>query len=75
MLTSKDNIQKLKHYVRPGLSLQQVAELKSTYDLFDTTGAHQVAPRDVQLCLMNLGLAGKSPTAFMMLAELEHFIK
>lgn len=66
---------RLAEFVRPGLSLKQILEIKSAYDLFDIHGLNKVNPKDLQICLIDLGLDSKNVTLYSMLTELEQYVK
>lgn len=75
MRPTDDDDRILRKYIRPGLSFEQILEIKSAYGLFDLHGENKVSPKELQLCLLKLGLDVKNSTLYSMLAELENFSK
>merc|ERR1719482_944133 len=49
-----------RSYVKPGVTLDEVEEMKETFDLFDTDGSGRVAARDLKASLQTLGLASSA---------------
>ncbi len=56
---------------RPGLTEDQVAELKEAFDVFDTEGKGTIDPRELRVSMQNLGFHSKNPNMFRMIADLE----
>ena len=42
-------------YVRPGLTLEQVEEIKEAFDLIDTDGSGKIDPRELTNSLKGMG--------------------
>merc|ERR1719353_2819364 len=47
-------------HVKPGVTLDEVEEMKETFDLFDADGSGRVAARDLKASLQTLGLASSA---------------
>mmetsp|Transcript_84182 Transcript_84182/g.184842 ORF Transcript_84182/g.184842 Transcript_84182/m.184842 type:complete len:170 (+) Transcript_84182:295-804(+) len=48
--------EKWRKYERTGVTQEELEELKEAFDLFDMDGTERVNPRDIRLCINNLGL-------------------
>jgi Ca2+-binding EF-hand superfamily protein len=56
---------------RPGLTEDEIEEIKEAFNLFDTEGTGRVDPRELKAAMQSLGFDSKNPTIFGMIAELE----
>lgn len=65
----------LHRHVKPGVSIQEVSEIKAAFDLFDIHGTGRVDAKDIQNCLLTLDLDIKSHTLYGMLSDLEKYSK
>ncbi|CAD8142392.1 unnamed protein product [Paramecium octaurelia] len=57
---------------RPGLTDDEIDEIKEAFNLFDTEGTGRVDPRELKAAMQSLGFDQKNPTIFNMIAELEN---
>lgn len=57
--------------VRPGLTEDEIEELKEAFNLFDTEATGKIDPRELKSAMQSLGFESKNPTIFNMIAELE----
>ncbi|CAD8091429.1 unnamed protein product [Paramecium primaurelia] len=57
---------------RPGLTEDEIEEIKEAFNLFDTEGTGRVDPRELKAAMQSLGFDQKNPTIFNMIAELEN---
>ena len=60
-----------KKVVRPGLSQDEVDEIKQAFDLFDTNGTGRIDPKELKAAMQSLGFDTKNPTIFQLIAELD----
>ena len=60
-----------KPFERPGLSEDEVQEIKEAFDLFDPEGHGFVNPRDLKSALDSLGVEAKNQTIYQMISDLE----
>jgi Ca2+-binding EF-hand superfamily protein len=60
-----------KLYERPGLSEDEIVEIKEAFDLFDPDRTGFVSPRDLREAMSALGYELKNQTIFQMIANLE----
>lgn len=56
---------------RPGLSSDEVDEIKQAFDLFDTNQTNKIDPKELKAAMQSLGFDTKNPTIFQMIAELD----
>ena len=56
---------------RPGLTEDEVEELKEAFNLFDTEATGRIDPRELKSAMQSLGFESKNPTIFSMIADLE----
>ena len=61
----------LASYERPGLTEDEVEEIREAFNLFDTDGVGSIDPRELKAAMQSLGFETKNPTIFQMIAELE----
>lgn len=72
---SKQNTKKVektsKRVERPGLSQDEVDEIRQAFDLFDTNGTGRIDPKELKAAMQSLGFDTKNPTIFQLIAELD----
>lgn len=56
---------------RPGLTEEEVEEIREAFNLFDTEGSGRIDPRELKAAMQSLGFEQKNPTIYCMIAELE----
>ena len=56
---------------RPGLTEDEVEEIREAFNLFDTEGTGTIDVRELKTAMASLGFESKNPTIFQMIAELE----
>jgi Ca2+-binding EF-hand superfamily protein len=60
-----------KKIERPGLTEDEIEELREAFNLFDTEATGKIDPRELKSAMQSLGFESKNPTIFNMIAELE----
>ena len=60
-----------KKIERPGLTEDEIEELREAFNLFDTEATGKIDPRELQSAMQSLGFESKNPTIFNMIADLE----
>ena len=60
-----------KKVERPGLTEDEVEELREAFNLFDTEATGKIEPRELKSAMQSLGFESKNPTIFNMIGELE----
>ena len=56
---------------KPGLTEEEIEEIKEAFSLFDTDGSGSIDPKELKAAMHSLGFEKKSPTVYEMIAELE----
>jgi Ca2+-binding EF-hand superfamily protein len=63
---------------RPGLTEDEIEEIREAFNLFDTEGTGKIDPRytfgwlrELKAAMQSLGFESKNPTIFHMIADLE----
>ena len=60
-----------KKVERPGLSQDEVDEIRQAFDLFDTNQSGKIDPKELKAAMQSLGFDTKNPTIFQLIAELD----
>lgn len=58
-------------YERPGLTEDEIDEIREAFNLFDTTGSGTIDPKELKHAMQSLGFDSKNPTVFRMIMELD----
>ncbi len=58
--TQKRGAFNAKMYERPGLSEDEIMEIKEAFDLFDTDGGGTIDPRELKAAMTSLGFEAKN---------------
>lgn len=69
--TAQTKINPKKKVERPGLTEDEVEELREAFNLFDTEASGKMDPRELKSAMQSLGFESKNPTIFNMISELE----
>eukprot|EP00574_Skeletonema_japonicum_P006797 CAMPEP_0201717070 /NCGR_PEP_ID=MMETSP0593-20130828/2907_1 /ASSEMBLY_ACC=CAM_ASM_000672 /TAXON_ID=267983 /ORGANISM="Skeletonema japonicum, Strain CCMP2506" /LENGTH=160 /DNA_ID=CAMNT_0048207037 /DNA_START=77 /DNA_END=559 /DNA_ORIENTATION=- len=56
---------------RPGLSGDEVEELRQAFDLFDTDGGGTIDPKELRAAMRSLGLETKNQTVYQMIQDID----
>ena len=56
---------------RPGLTEDEIEEIREAFNLFDSEGTGKIDPRELKAAMQSLGFDTKNPTIYTMIAELE----
>eukprot|EP01067_Filipodium_phascolosomae_P006463 Filipodium_phascolosomae@DN4721_c0_g1_i2.p1 len=59
------------HYERPGLTEDEIEEIREAFNLFDTDGSGTIDPKELRSAMQSLGFESKNPTIYQMIAELD----
>jgi Ca2+-binding EF-hand superfamily protein len=51
-------------YLRPGLTEDEIEEIKEAFDLFDTDGSGSIDPKELRAAMQSLGFEAKNQTIF-----------
>lgn len=60
-----------KLYERPGLTEDEIEEIKEAFDLFDTDGSGTIDPRELKSAMQSLGFEAKNQTIYQMISDLD----
>ncbi len=58
-------------YERPGLTEDEIEEIKEAFDLFDTDGSGTIDPKELKAAMQSLGFEAKNQTIFQMISDLD----
>jgi Ca2+-binding EF-hand superfamily protein len=64
-------IQSKSKIVRPGLSNEEIKELRQAFELFDSTGEGKLNPKELISSMKSLHFDTKNPTIFSLIADLD----
>ncbi len=60
-----------KDYERPGLTEDEIYEIKEAFDLFDTDGGGSIDPKELKEAMNSLGLETRNQTIYQMISDLD----
>ena len=55
---------------KPGLSEEEIEEIREAFSMFDTEGTGKIDPKELKSAMHSLGFEKKSPTVYEMICEL-----
>lgn len=58
-------------FERPGLTEDEIQEIKEAFDLFDTDGSNSIDPKELRAAMQSLGFEAKNQTIFQMISDLD----
>lgn len=70
-MPASKSIQSSSRYARPGLTEDEVEEIKEAFDLFDTDGSGSIDPKELKAAMQSLGFEAKNQTIFQMISDLD----
>ena len=53
-----------KTYERPGLSEEEIEEIREAFNLFDTDGSGTIDPKELKAAMQSLGFEAKNQTIY-----------
>ena len=56
---------------RPGLTDDEVEELRQAFDLFDTDGSGTIDPKELRVAMQSLGFETKNQTIYQMIQDID----
>eukprot|EP01071_Lankesteria_metandrocarpae_P004080 Lankesteria_metandrocarpae@DN3357_c0_g1_i2.p1 len=56
---------------RPGLTEEEIEEIRESFNLFDTDGSGRIDPKELKAAMQSLGFESKNPTIYRMIADLD----
>ena len=60
-----------KAFERPGLTEDEIEEIREAFNLFDTDGSGLIDPKELKAAMQSLGFESKNPTIYQMIADLD----
>ena len=60
-----------KTYERPGLSEEEIEEIREAFNLFDTDGSGTIDPKELKAAMQSLGFEAKNQTKYQMIADID----
>lgn len=58
-------------FLRPGMTEDDIEEIKEAFDLFDSDGSGTVEPRELKSAMISLGFEAKNATLFHVITEID----
>ena len=58
-------------FERPGLTEDEIEEIREAFALFDTDGNGRIDPRELKAAMSSLGFESKNPVIYAMIADLD----
>jgi centrin-1 len=56
---------------RPGLSEEEISEIREAFDLFDTDGSGTIDPKELKAAMQSLGFEAKNATIYAMVQDID----
>ena len=60
-----------KKFERPGLTEDEIEEIKEAFDLFDTDGSGNIDPKELRAAMQSLGFEAKNQTIYQMIGDID----
>ena len=60
-----------KQIERPGLSEEEIEEIREAFNLFDTDGSGTIDPKELKAAMQSLGFEAKNQTIYQMITDLD----
>ena len=60
-----------KMYERPGLTVDEIEEIKEAFDVFDTDGSGAISVQEILNSMKSLGFDTKNPAIYRMIADFD----
>lgn len=61
---------RVKKQQRPGLTEDEIEEIRQAFNLFDAEGTGKIDPNELKAAMQSLGFESKNPTIYNMIADL-----
>ena len=65
------NQQRNRTVTKPGLTEDEIEEIREAFSMFDTNGTGTIDPKELKAAMNSLGFEKKSPTVYEMICDLE----
>merc|ERR1712054_185206 len=60
-----------KKFERPGLTEEEIMEIKEAFDLFDTDSSGSIDPKELKEAMNSLGLEARNQTIYQMILDMD----
>ena len=60
-----------KTYEKPGLSEEEIEEIREAFNLFDTDGSGTIDPKELKQAMKSLGFDAKNATIYQMILDID----
>eukprot|EP00515_Schizochytrium_aggregatum_P000128 CAMPEP_0202035478 /NCGR_PEP_ID=MMETSP0962-20130828/902_1 /ASSEMBLY_ACC=CAM_ASM_000488 /TAXON_ID=4773 /ORGANISM="Schizochytrium aggregatum, Strain ATCC28209" /LENGTH=166 /DNA_ID=CAMNT_0048599489 /DNA_START=67 /DNA_END=567 /DNA_ORIENTATION=+ len=60
-----------KYTERPGLSEDEIEEIREAFNLFDTDGSGTIDPKELKAAMQSLGFEAKNQTIYQMIGDID----
>lgn len=60
-----------KSFERPGLSEEEIEEIREAFNLFDTDGSGKIDPKELKAAMQSLGFEAKNATIYQMIGDID----
>jgi len=60
-----------KQIERPGLSEEEIEEIREAFNLFDADGSGTIDPKELKAAMQSLGFEAKNQTIFQMISDID----
>ena len=68
---NKKEVFNAKAFEKPGLTEDEIYEIKEAFDLFDTDGGGSIDPKELREAMNSLGLETRNQTIYQMISDLD----
>mmetsp|Transcript_6350 Transcript_6350/g.11265 ORF Transcript_6350/g.11265 Transcript_6350/m.11265 type:complete len:165 (-) Transcript_6350:156-650(-) len=68
---SRVNRKTKKYTDRPGLSEDEIEEIREAFNLFDTDGSGTIDPKELKAAMQSLGFEAKNQTIYQMIGDID----
>lgn len=56
---------------RPGLTKEEIEEIREAFNLFDTDGSGAIDPKELKQAMQSLGFEAKNATIYQMISDID----
>ncbi len=71
METKHSKSNKMQPVTRPGLSEDEIEEIREAFNLFDTDGSGTIDPKELTTAMKSLGFEAKNKTVYQMICDID----
>ena len=67
----KSNVFDAKSYLKPGLTVNEISEIKEAFDYFDAEGVGEMSVKELLTALKKYGFNTQNPEIYEIVAEMD----